>query len=448
MDAVLNKINVLGVAAVVSSVFAALSVFLNYKNFTTQAVYERPFISMETPFFIDDKEKNLFHLATSLNNYGKRPAVNVEGAVFRFNIDTEEKEKICEITIGNEIIPGSTRETVWAINDELTIKNMKFYYVITIRYGDPITKKTYDTSNYFTFKYPEFLKRGDRIYLSNSTKEEKAVVNKHFSAELKNISSKKFYEKSRLAEKMENEVVRKSSASENAFDYMEQFVFRVEANWDNERVTASGFSVAILEKQRKLVLATAKHVLDIPKDKIISWKVEQYSDDAKMRRKIEFQTLGRKGEDAHLETHNDNDVGIIVLPAKKSDGSFFIRRDEKLVNLIDDAELEGPGSPVGWAGYSGKVEALSKEPHLAVFNGIVSTLLNKKDKHLYLVDGHIARGVSGGPLWHFSDKRKRYEVIGIASGFGNLDDELPGFCIFEPINHVIFRLKHWRQNSR
>lgn len=77
-------------------------------------------------------------------------------------------------------------------------------------------------------------------------------------------------------------------------------------------------------------------------------------------------------------------------------------------------------------------------PHLCYFEGVVSAMVDAdNEKQIYVIVGHVTRGVSGGPMWHWDDIKKRWEICGIASQYQPFTDGMPGFCIFEPINPVI-----------
>jgi hypothetical protein len=65
-------------------------------------------------------------------------------------------------------------------------------------------------------------------------------------------------------------------------------------------------------------------------------------------------------------------------------------------------------------------------------------MVNRQDKKIYIVDGHASKGVSGGPVWHWSTENNRAEIIGIVSEYRHLSNGMPGFCVFEPINSVLW----------
>ena len=95
---------------------------------------------------------------------------------------------------------------------------------------------------------------------------------------------------------------------------------------------------------------------------------------------------------------------------------------------------------MGWAGFPGIVENALGFPQLCYFEGVVSAMVNRNDRKVYIVDGHAAKGVSGGPVWHWSEEKDRIEVIGIVSQYHHTMTPLPGFCLFEPINPIIYFL--------
>jgi hypothetical protein len=193
---------------------------------------------------------------------------------------------------------------------------------------------------------------------------------------------------------------------------------------------------------RKLVLATAKHVLDFPENETVHWEIQQFSDAGEAVRQLAFSTNKSERGDVPYRTHNDLDVGIIVLPSLDGDKKPFALDTDAPVQTIDILQGVTPGTRVAWAGYPGLVEQSLGFPHLCYFEGVISAAINREQERrlLYIVDGHNMFGLSGGPVWHWSDEHDRLEVVGVVSGYAPLDRGLPGFCFFVPINPILYYL--------
>jgi hypothetical protein len=97
------------------------------------------------------------------------------------------------------------------------------------------------------------------------------------------------------------------------------------------------------------------------------------------------------------------------------------------------------GSWVAWAGFPAQVERSVGRPQLCFFQGTVSAFGKRGDQGghaYYIVDGHAAPGVSGGPMWEFTPDGS-VVVAGIVSSFQSDETIIPGFCCFEPINPLV-----------
>lgn len=59
-----------------------------------------------------------------------------------------------------------------------------------------------------------------------------------------------------------------------SFEHINPSIFRIESIWSTGDASATAFVVAMLANSRKLILATAKHVLDVPEDQDVHWKIQ------------------------------------------------------------------------------------------------------------------------------------------------------------------------------
>lgn len=140
--------------------------------------------------------------------------------------------------------------------------------------------------------------------------------------------------------------------------------------------------------------------------------------------------------------HKELDIAVVTLPTERRDRRFPPLEDE-VPMLIDPRSGVTPGKRIAWAGYPGAVEDFLKHPQLCYFEGSVSAMVDRDDKELYIADGYVAYGVSGGPVWHWSEETNRSEVAGIVTSYAHANDELPEFCVFEPVNPLSYYLKNW-----
>ena len=233
-----------------------------------------------------------------------------------------------------------------------------------------------------------------------------------------------------------------------SFEELAPSIFRIEATCDRQTFAGTGFTVALFMASRRLVLSTAKHVLDFPKDKPVLWKVEQFDQHGTVTRGVTFQSKPPTLGGLSIFTHNLLDIGLHVLPELGADGQKFGTEAESPPRVIDITSGVSTGTRVGWAGFAGVVEDTLGFPQLCYFEGVVSAMVNRKDKQLYIVDGHAAQGVSGGPVWHWSEERSRVEIVGVVSAYQALSNGLPGFCMFEPVNPTMYFLesKQWHND--
>jgi hypothetical protein len=231
---------------------------------------------------------------------------------------------------------------------------------------------------------------------------------------------------------------------DGGFEYIGRSIFRVETTWSGRTATGTGFVVGMIRDSRKIILATARHCLEVPEDEVVSWRVQHFDEFGKVDREVAFGTHKQRAGDTPYRTHKSFDVGLLVLPSRSDADKFFALEDEKPICVIDPRKGVSTGTRVQWAGFPGEVEAALGGPQICCFGGQIAAMINRQERSHYVVDGHGMRGVSGGPVWHWSDERDRLEVVGIVAEYRPLPQGLPGFCLFEPVNPVMQYLEWWR----
>jgi hypothetical protein len=136
------------------------------------------------------------------------------------------------------------------------------------------------------------------------------------------------------------------------------------------------------------------------------------------------------------------DVGLIRLP-DDAQNAIGLGPDENTPKFIPLEMGSSEGTVVYWCGFPGVVEKYLGRSHLCLFRGVVCSMIDGPDRPRYLIDGHITRGVSGGPMWTWSKTREQTEYVGLVSGYGLIDGTMPGFCVMEPINNVLGYMHNW-----
>jgi len=243
-----------------------------------------------------------------------------------------------------------------------------------------------------------------------------------------------------------------------AFDSLRTRIFRIENKWTTENGKTKGghataFAVArfkykeVHEKtgQRidRLLLATAGHVLAVPSSIPVQWTVQQWDERLNSVRKLSFWTNHPDLEKGQVpyNVHKKVDVAVFAMPYLNEAGEPFSTPEEEPLVLIDKGLMITTGTRVGWAGFPGPIQKVLRIPVLCYAEGVVSAEINSEERHLYIVDGHNVHGFSGGPVWRWAETKKSFEVVGIVSGYlPSSKPGLPGFCFFEPINHICFLL--------
>ena len=227
---------------------------------------------------------------------------------------------------------------------------------------------------------------------------------------------------------------------DRSFDLIAPSIFRVETRWENKVASATAFVLGKYRDTGKLILATAKHVLDFADDDVVSWLLQQFSPNGDVEREVTFKTQKTRMGDVPYRAHKLLDVGIVSLPTLANNNKPMARPDEQPVQVVNKMTGVSTGTRVAWAGFPAIVESALGFPQLCYYEGVISAMVDRAGKMLYIVDGHNAPGVSGGPVWWWSHENDRLEVAGIVSGYLPVGQDLPGYCIFEPINPLVHYL--------
>ena len=237
-------------------------------------------------------------------------------------------------------------------------------------------------------------------------------------------------------------------------DEIRPAIVRIDASWtidDGATVHATGTGVVVGRYRDcgHLMVATARHVINaIPVDRAVTWNLLQQLDDTgEGDRRLRPYMFADNC--IHATRHNTLDIAVIQIPAKAfPDADPHADLYNTTVRTIDPGMGIGTGGPVAWAGFPLTVEQALGHPQLLVHTGIVAAMIHGEGKRqLYIVDGHATGGVSGGPVWHYSEDRERAEVIGmIVSAPNNYrKGDLPGYVFVEPMGPVMLELERMRR---
>ena len=131
------------------------------------------------------------------------------------------------------------------------------------------------------------------------------------------------------------------------------------------------------------------------------------------------------------------DVRFCILPPPDQESEGQPVKDELTpLPVIPQDYRVAQGTRVAWAGFPAQVEACLGQPKRGYFEGVVSAFHDDSSHGQYVVDGHVARGVSGGPVWYWPDTLPGIQIAGIVSAYRRQESNRSRFSVFEPINPV------------
>lgn len=199
-----------------------------------------------------------------------------------------------------------------------------------------------------------------------------------------------------------------------------------------------------------LHVATAAHVLADTSSYPVRWCISRVETAVKGQSRVhvtEFVTERPVSAESGLyrPPHSDAfDVGMITIPnesriqgnADEPKQPFIKFSEHPLLRLTPPGGSLLPGTEVAWCGFPGFVYGLTGAYHLCYYEGVVSAYVSNPERPLYLVDGHAAHGVSGGPIW-FCTPDGTPVILGVVSSYEGLGAGVPGLCAFTPMN-VLF----------
>lgn len=205
--------------------------------------------------------------------------------------------------------------------------------------------------------------------------------------------------------------------------------------------SGTAFCFAMWRESRRPVLATARHVLDFRCGADVVMRFERFDDEDQLTNTVTVKSQS-DAADRPFGFYKHSDIGFVHLPAADDNGKpIFAENEDPLPVLEDDRRLTA-GSWVAWAGFAGQVESFLGHSQLCLFQGTVSAFGRRTDRAghaYYIVDGHAAPGVSGGPVWeaHASDGLRVAGIVSSLHADASEGTIIPGFCCFEPLNPLV-----------
>jgi hypothetical protein len=201
---------------------------------------------------------------------------------------------------------------------------------------------------------------------------------------------------------------------------------------------------------RLLKIATAGHVLDHLGDGQCAWelsRVEKHSDG-------HFEEISRTfsgGEKPHViccEYLRNFDIGMLAIEnqADGEPGRKFIDTEKHLpLKVSPQRGYLRPGNRVAWAGFPGFVRDITGKFQMCYFEGVLSAV--SMEPFVYLVDGHSAPGVSGGPMWLCNEQGDPV-IVGVCIDYRWPGDSLPGLAGFCPLGVLLAHVEQAAAKSQ
>lgn len=212
-------------------------------------------------------------------------------------------------------------------------------------------------------------------------------------------------------------------------------VVLIESSNDTSRAWGSG--VVISGAEGNALVVTARHLVDGYSGADVTWRISRRFGRRETTRTVEFRSkanlyTGRSDAGFMIPRDARYDVAQILVPAECTDGSSFMEDDGGTLSLLEPGFWLNQGAEIAWAGFPSVAQNCVERPVLCLYRGIVSaTVATDEDPPIYFVDGHIAPGVSGGPVWSLDPRGPL--LVGVVSSYWG-DKYMPGLCHVVPLN--------------
>ena len=240
-------------------------------------------------------------------------------------------------------------------------------------------------------------------------------------------------------------------------DHFAKFIVHIGASWNDtgepRTMQATGFIAAAGEDDKGnsyCAVVTARHVVVDRPAREVRWKLTRHAEPGQPNATYEFTLPGliepvAAGLGFIRTNEPEYDAAAIMLPLESGVmPPFFDPENEGSPTIIEPSAVLLAGGEVAWAGYPAVITQVLKRPQLCLYRGMVSATVLDEPPGMYCVDGHIARGVSGAPVWNSDESGHR--IIGVVSGYWP-GGEMPGLCHFAPVNLLINELASERRTD-
>ncbi|MEW6249253.1 MAG: hypothetical protein AB1716_01285 [Planctomycetota bacterium] len=204
-------------------------------------------------------------------------------------------------------------------------------------------------------------------------------------------------------------------------------------------------------------IVTAKHVIEVPVGQEALYSLSRIGPGHNVRQATFRRRSGDTGAGPRAFWYVGKgglDIGAVIAPARCDDGTPFLANSEfdpsagimVGVPLFPRELFLGEGTRVAWAGYPEVAYKVFAQWSLCYYEGVVAHAFNDREYPLYLLDGHNDHGVSGGPVWWWSDKAQRVELVGVITHY--CQASLSGFAIATAINPFCVMLESlWKPRA-
>lgn len=208
-------------------------------------------------------------------------------------------------------------------------------------------------------------------------------------------------------------------------------------HWRDGSSESWGTGTIIASSDGGALVVTARHVVLGHSGETVKWSITRGLAGGLVPRTVEFVSDSNlQSPNAMFLIHNEDvyDVAQILVPAAcTEEGQQFTDDGESVPSLIEPAFTLKPGAAVAWAGFPVMAYQCMRRHTMCVYSGIVAA--SSLDPPVYLIDGNVAPGVSGGPVWDATQPEPT--ILGVVSSYWFEEEKkTPGLSHFVPLNEM------------
>lgn len=247
------------------------------------------------------------------------------------------------------------------------------------------------------------------------------------------------------------------------FPRIAEAIVRITVQWRDCFVYGTGLLVGVGRKTGYRAIVTSGHVLRRPEgadsEAVPLIRLDRFDGENELIGTITCPVVAAD-EDAGIVSVFCNvpgvDLGVMRLAGDAEGAVDFFdprRRGDRLPRFASESVVPAPATRVAWAGFPHVFCNLPDvgSPLLSYYEGSVACVYQRGDYSRLILDGHCLKGVSGGPLWFYSDTDRAVCVAGIVSQYLEIqreshdlwEDPGPGFVLVQPIYPVLSWMEKW-----